>query len=74
MTKLLLASQLTEAGFSRATRPTYFAPSLNVPAVKSVTVPIRANTARRALRATSFLFLLRERNFCSHSDPLDASL
>ena len=32
-------------------------------AVKSVTMPIHANTERRVLRATSHLFLSRERNF-----------
>jgi hypothetical protein len=43
-------------------------------AVKLVTVPIRANMARRVFRATSSLFLSRERNLASRSDPLDASL
>jgi hypothetical protein len=38
-------------------------PWLQLQAVKSVTMPIRANMARRVLGATSLLFLSRERIF-----------
>jgi hypothetical protein len=51
-------------------------PWLQLQAVKSVTMPIGANMARRVLGATSLLFLSRERNafLFSHSDPVDANL